>query len=67
MGRTSWPSTTYVRTLVGFVYTAFVIDSYSRKTLGWRARAEALDEKLSAIEASVATTGLTQAVKASFL
>lgn len=27
---------TYVRTLAGFVYVAFVIDAYSRKIVGWR-------------------------------
>ncbi|MEW6881043.1 DDE-type integrase/transposase/recombinase [Trueperella pyogenes] len=26
---------TYVRTLSGFVYTAFVTDVYSRKIVGW--------------------------------
>ncbi|MCV0012824.1 DDE-type integrase/transposase/recombinase, partial [Mobiluncus mulieris] len=29
---------TYVRTLSGFVYTAFVTDVYSRKIVGWATR-----------------------------
>ena len=37
---------TYVRTLSGFVYTAFVTDVYSRKILGWATRSSMKTEAL---------------------
>lgn len=46
-----------VATWRGFVYVAFVIDVFSRRIVGWRTPAEALDEFLrSAHTGSVATT-----------
>src|SRR5680860_772407 len=35
---------TYVWTLVGFVYTAFVIDVFSRRIVGWRVTRRARNE-----------------------
>ncbi|GAB3850505.1 hypothetical protein GCM10028800_21670 [Nesterenkonia populi] len=48
---------TYVRTSAGFVYTAFVIDAYSRRIVGWATRASMTTEALSleALEHAVAT------------
>ncbi|NMW76232.1 DDE-type integrase/transposase/recombinase, partial [Mobiluncus mulieris] len=37
---------TYVRTLSGFVYTAFVTDVYSRKIVGWATRSTMTPEAL---------------------
>ncbi|MCV0001416.1 IS3 family transposase [Mobiluncus curtisii] len=37
---------TYVRTLSGFVYTAFVTDVYSRKIVGWATRSSMKTEVL---------------------
>lgn len=37
---------TYVRTLSGFVYTAFVTDVYSRKIVGWSTRSTMTTEAL---------------------
>ena len=37
---------TYVRTLSGFVYTAFVTDVYSRKIVGWSTRSTMTTETL---------------------
>lgn len=37
---------TYVRTLSGFAYTAFVIDAFSRKIVGWSTRATMTTEAL---------------------
>ncbi|PNL43541.1 hypothetical protein CEP82_006965 [Mobiluncus mulieris] len=37
---------TYVRTLSGFVYTAFVTDVYSRKIVGWATRSTMQTEEL---------------------
>lgn len=37
---------TYVRTLSGFVYTAFVTDVYSRKIVGWATRSSMKTETL---------------------
>ena len=42
---------TYVRTSCGFVYTAFVIDAYSRRIVGWATRSSMTTEALS-LEAS---------------
>ena len=38
---------TYVRTSCGFVYTAFVIDAYSRRIVGWATRSSMTTEALS--------------------
>lgn len=38
---------TYVRTMAGFVYTAFVIDAYSRRIVGWSTRSTMTTEALS--------------------
>ncbi|SMY10798.1 IS3 family transposase [Brevibacterium jeotgali] len=38
---------TYVRTSCGFVYTAFVIDAYSRRITGWATRSSMTTEALS--------------------
>lgn len=38
---------TYVPTIAGFVYTAFVIDAYSRRIVGWATRATMTTEALS--------------------
>ena len=38
--------TTYVRTLSGFVYTAFVTDVFSRKIVGWATRTSMTTEAL---------------------
>lgn len=48
---------TYVRTSAGFVYTAFVIDAYSRRIVGWATRASMTTEALSleALEHALAT------------
>lgn len=48
---------TYIRTTAGFVYTAFVIDAYSRKIVGWATRASMTTEALSleALEHALAT------------
>ena len=37
---------TYVRTLSGFVYTAFVTDVFSRKIVGWATRSSMTTEAL---------------------
>jgi transposase InsO family protein len=37
---------TYVATWRGFVYVAFVIDVFSRRIVGWRTPAEALEQLL---------------------
>ncbi len=37
---------TYVRTKVGFVYTAFVTDVFSRKIVGWSTRSSMKTEAL---------------------
>lgn len=42
---------TYVRTLSGFVYTAFVTDVYSRKIVGWATRSSMKTEALPLVEA----------------
>ena len=48
---------TYTDTNSGFVYTAFVTDLFSRKTLGWKTPAEALNDHLLLLQGgSVATT-----------
>ncbi|WP_311525113.1 DDE-type integrase/transposase/recombinase [uncultured Varibaculum sp.] len=46
---------TYVRTLSGFVYTAFVTDVYSRKIVGWATRSSMKTEALplEAIEQAI--------------
>ena len=48
---------TYVRTSAGFVYTAFVIDAYSRRIVGWATRSSMTTEALSleALEHALAT------------
>ena len=48
---------TYVRTSAGFVYTAFVIDAYSRRIMGWATRSSMTTEALSleALEHALAT------------
>lgn len=48
---------TYVRTLTGFVYTAFVTDVYSRRIVGWSTRASLRTEDLplEALEQALAT------------
>ena len=38
---------TYVRTSYGFVYTAFVIDAYSRRIAGWATRSSMTTHALS--------------------
>lgn len=38
---------TYVRTSCGFVYTAFIIDAYSRRITGWATRSSMSTEALS--------------------
>ncbi len=47
---------TYVRTLSGFVYTAFVTDVYSRKIVGWAIRSSMKTEvlPLQALEQAIA-------------
>ena len=54
---------TYVRTLSGFCYTAFVIDAYSRKIVGWATRSCLTTEALplEALEQAIqlAHTNLT--------
>ena len=47
---------TYVRTLSGFVYTAFVTDVYSRKIVGWATRSSMKTEvlPLQALEQAIA-------------
>lgn len=49
---------TYVRTSCGFVYTAFVIDAYSRRITGWATRSSMTTEALSleALEHALNTT-----------
>lgn len=49
---------TYVRTSCGFVYTAFVIDAYSRRITGWATRSAMTTEALSleALEHALNTT-----------
>ena len=37
---------TYVRTLSGFIYTAFVTDAYSRKIVGWSTKSTMTTEAL---------------------
>lgn len=51
---------TYVRVICGFVYTAFVIDVYSRKIVGWSTRASMRTEVLTldALEHALATANL---------
>ena len=48
---------TYVRTVAGFVYTAFVTDAYSRRIVGWATRSTMTTEALSleALEHALAT------------
>ncbi|MCI6585032.1 MAG: IS3 family transposase, partial [Mobiluncus sp.] len=57
---------TYVRTLSGFVYTAFVTDVYSRKIVGWATRSSMKTEALplEALEQAVmsATNQLDQLI-----
>lgn len=47
---------TYVRTLSGFVYTAFVTDVVSRKIVGWATRSSMKTEALplQALEQAIA-------------
>lgn len=47
---------TYVRTLAGFAYVAFVIDAYSRKLVGWRVT--------SSLHATLVLDALEQALHA---
>ncbi|MFA1532366.1 DDE-type integrase/transposase/recombinase [Corynebacterium belfantii] len=42
---------TYIRTRVGFVYTAFVTDVYSRRIVGW-----ALSDSMSTSNVTAAST-----------
>ena len=53
---------TYVRTIVGFVYTAFITDVYTRKIVGWAVRStmktealplEALEQAITCAKADV--------------
>ncbi|WP_375544711.1 IS3 family transposase, partial [Brevibacterium luteolum] len=57
---------TYVRTSYGFVYTAFVIDAYSRRIAGWATRSSMTTHALSleALEHALntATTGIAELV-----
>ena len=48
---------TYVRTIAGFVYTAFVTDVFSRRIVGWATRSTMTTEALSleALEHAIAT------------
>lgn len=48
---------TYVRTSYGFVYTAFVIDAYSRRIAGWATRSSMTTHALN-----TATTGIAELV-----
>jgi putative transposase len=49
---------TYVRTIAGFVYTAFVIDAFSRRIVGWRVLASLRAElALDALEMAIFARG----------
>lgn len=49
---------TYVKTDEGFLHLAFVLDAYSRKAVGWKTPAEALNDHLYSVQQDrVATTG----------
>jgi putative transposase len=49
---------TYVRTVRGFVFTAFIIDAFSRRIVGWRVLASLRAElALDALEMAIFTRG----------
>ena len=56
---------TYVRTMCGFVYTAFVTDAYSRRIVGWATRSTMTTEALSleALEHALITAERQQEVE----
>jgi putative transposase len=54
---------TYVATWVGFVYTAFVIDVFARRIIGWRvARAMSSELVLDALEQALWSRSATEGV-----